>query len=136
MERELNEYHDTEVEAPLQFLSEQIHKELEIADANPFIRISTPDKSIPFIILSDGGVVADIRANNPKTIAGNMLSKFPTDNLQLGAGFIDVHFGNKTLVFRHVESGIFGKKWLVDDVASALQTELNLYYPDFKIRSR
>jgi len=55
-----------------QFLNEKVQAKLEKADANPFVKISIPDKSIPFIVLSDGGVVADITANNPKTILKNI----------------------------------------------------------------
>jgi hypothetical protein len=57
-------------------------------------------------------------------------------NSGLGAGIIDVFHGNKTLKFHHIESGIFKRKWHVDDVASALQQELNLYYPGYRIQSR
>jgi len=119
-----------------QFLNEQIHAKLEKADANPFVKISLPDKRIPFIVLSDGGVVADITAHNPKTMAENLESVIPSSKLYGGgAGVIDVYHGNKTLVFRHVGSSLFTKRWLVDDVASALELELNLYYPDYQIRS-
>ena len=109
-------------------------EKLEKADTNPFVKISVPDKSIPFIVLSDGGVIADITAKNPNSLLKNIRVPIHAENP--GAGFIEVYHGNKTLVFHHIESSIFKKKWLVDDVASALQHELNLYYPGYKIRSR
>jgi hypothetical protein len=124
----------TENELLVQFLSEHTLEQLEKADGNPFIKISTPDKRIAFIVLPDGGVIADITANNPKTILKNLQLSIITDK-QTGAGFIDVHHGNKTLVFHHVESNMFEMKWRVDDIASALQLELSLYYPDYQIRS-
>ncbi|WP_259070326.1 hypothetical protein HDF24_14720 [Mucilaginibacter sp. X4EP1] len=133
MEQKLNKDMAPENEPFFQFLSEQLQAKLDTADNNPFIKINLPDKSIPFIVLSDGGVVADITANNPKTILKNIPHSLSADNL--GAGFIEVYHGNKTLVFYHIESGIFGKRWLVDNIASALQLELNLYYPGYNIRS-
>ena len=116
------------------FLSEKHLEDLEAADANPYVKMCEPDKNIPFIVLADGGVVADITANNPKTILKNMEISDKSGKL-LGAGSIDVFHGNKTLLFHHIESAIFEKKWLVDNIASALQHELNLYYPEYRIRS-
>ena len=136
MEQKSTENQSSENEAPINFLDEKVLAHLEEADANPFVKINTPDKRIPFIVLSDGGVIADITAINPKTIAENLWADIPADKLHGGAGFIEVFHGNKLLVFHHVESALFAKKWLVDDVASALQSELNLYYPGYKIRSR
>jgi hypothetical protein len=49
---------------------------------------------------------------------------------------MEIFHGNRTIVFHHIESSIFKKKWWIDDVASALQSELNLYYPGYQIRSR
>jgi hypothetical protein len=132
----INQSAVSESEFLFQFLSAQAQADLDKADANPFVRISMPDKVIPFIVTADGGVIADINANNPKTIYENLKSVIPAATLQGGAGFIEVFHGNKLLVFKHVESGIFGKEWLVDDVASALQFELGLYYPGYQIRSR
>jgi len=134
MEAKSKEERLTENEALFQFLNEKTRVQLEKADANPFIKINLPDHSIPFIVLSDGGVVADINANNPKTILKNIQLNITADK-PIGAGIIEVYHGNKILEFRHIESGIFVKKWLVDDVASALQLELSLYYPGYVIRS-
>ena len=134
MEQNTIEYWTSENERAIQFLNESTLAELEKADTNPLIKISIADRSIPFIVLSDGGVVADITANNPKTILKNIQLNSSAGNL--GAGFIDVFHGNRTLLFRLVESNIFKKKWWVDDVASTLQQELNLYYPGYQIRSR
>ena len=119
---------------PFQFLSEQAQTILETTDANPYIKISAPDKSIPFIVLPDGGVIVDNTANNPKIILKNFKLSIAADKLY-GAGIIDVYHGNKTLLFRHIESSIFEKQWRVDDIASALQLELNVYYPGYNIRS-
>ena len=58
----------TENEPFSQFLSEHLQSKLDMADNNPFIKISLPDKSIPFIVISNCGVVVDVTANNPKTI--------------------------------------------------------------------
>jgi hypothetical protein len=136
MEPKSKEERTAENEALFQFLSEKTRVQLENADANPFIKIAGPDKSIPFIVLSDGGVVADITAHNPKPMAEHLQSAIPSEKLyDGGAGFMDVYHGNKTIVFRHIESSLFDKPWLVDDVASALQLELNLYYPGYLIRS-
>jgi len=135
MKETLNEYPASEKDMPVQFLSEHQLAEFEKADANPFIKICLPDKIIPFVVLSDGGVIADITANNPKTIIENLEPIISADKLNRGAGYIDVYYGNRTLVFRHVESSIFEKKWIVDDIASALQLELNLYYPGYQVRS-
>ncbi len=66
------EYPGTDNALPFQFLSEQLQAILEMTDANPYIKISAPDKSIPFIVLADGGVIVDNTANNPK----NYLEKF------------------------------------------------------------
>jgi hypothetical protein len=134
MIRNINEYAVSENEALIQFLNEYELEKLKKADDNPFVRISLPDKSIPFVVLPDGGVVADITANNPKTILKDIQINIPAGR-QPGAGFIDIYHGNKTLLFRHIESAIFGKKWRVDDIASALQIELNLYYPGYLVRS-
>jgi len=134
MEQKLMEYPGTDNGAPFQFLSEHAQATIEITDANPYIKISAPDKSIPFIVLPDGGVIVDNTANNPKTILKNFKLAASSDKLY-GAGFIDVCHGNKTLLFRHIESSIFEKQWRVDDIASALQLELNVYYPGYNIRS-
>jgi hypothetical protein len=123
-------------EVLINFLNEKLLMQLEKADANPFVKISTPDKRIPFIVLPDGGVIADITAANAKAIVENFEADIPADKLQGGAGFIEVFHGNKLLVFHHIHSAFFAKDWLVDDVASALQSELNLYYPGYIIRSR
>jgi hypothetical protein len=133
MAQKTNEDMIAENEPLFQFLNEKVQAKLEKADANPFVKISVADKSIPFVVLSDGGVVADITASNPKTILKNIPLPIPSD--RHGAGFIDVFHGNKTLVFRPIESGIFEMKWRIDDIASALQFELNLYYPGYQIRS-
>ncbi len=135
MTQKLKEFETSGNEAPVQFLSEENIIKLEVADANPFIKISSPDKSIPFIVTSDGGVIADITVNNPKTIVKNLQSALPADELSGGAGFIDVFYGNQLLVFRHITSKFFEKSWQVDDIVSALQSELNLYYPGYQIRS-
>ena len=79
-------------------------------------------------------LLADITAKNPTTILKNPEISIPHDKPP-GAGVIAVHHGNRTLLFKHIESGIFEKRGLVDDVASALQLELNLYYPGYQIRS-
>jgi hypothetical protein len=136
MEQKPTGNQSSENEAIITFLNEKLLMRLEKADANPFVKISTPDKRIPFIVLSNGGVVADITAMNPKAIVESLEVDIPADKLQGGAGFIEVFHGNKLLVFHHIESAFFAKKWLVDDVASALQSELNLYYPGYTIRSR
>jgi len=133
MAQKTNEDMTEENEPIFQFLNENVQAKLEKADANPFVKISAPDKSIPFIVFSDGGVVVDITASNPNTILKNI--HLPIHSDRHGAGFIDVFHGNKTLVFRPVESGIFEMKWRIDDIASALQLELNLYYPGYHIRS-
>ena len=52
-----------------------------------------------------------------------------------GAGFIEVNHGNRTLPSHHAEGRVFEKECLADDIASALQLELNLYYPGYLIRS-
>jgi hypothetical protein len=130
----MREHVGTENEPIIQFLSEQELEKLENADKNSLIEICSYDKSIPFIVLSDGGVIADITANNPNTILKNIQFTVTLDK-QIGAGFIEVHHGNKTLLFRRVESRIFEKKWRIDDIASALQVELNVYYPGYRIRS-
>jgi hypothetical protein len=123
-------------EPSIEFLSDELKEKLAAANANPFIKIGTPDKSIPFITLMNGGVIADITANNPNTIAKNIRVLIPGEELVGGgAGFIDVHHGNRTLVFRRVESRLFSKQWLIDDVASALQNELALYYPGYLIQA-
>lgn len=134
MAQNIIEYPAPENEPFIQFLNESMLEKLENADANPFVKISVPDKSIPFIVLSDGGVVADITAKNPNSLLKNIRLPIQADNP--GAGFIDVYHGNKTLVFHQIESSIFKRKWRIDDVASALQSELNLYYPGYQIRSR
>jgi hypothetical protein len=137
MEKKLTGYPILENGEPIQFLTPDEKEKLSRADANPFVRISTIDKVIPFIILANGGIVADISANNPKSIAKNLEGIIPASQLSGGgAGFIDVYHGNKTLVLRHVESSIFTKPWLVDDIVSALQDELNIYYPGYRIQSR
>jgi hypothetical protein len=133
MAHKVNKNMAAENEVVFQFLNEKTQGKLDEADANPFIKISVPDKNIPFIVLEDGGVIADITVNNPLTILKNI--HLPVHSDKHGAGFIDVFHGNKTLVFRPVESSIFEMKWRVDDIASALQVELNLYYPEYKIRS-
>jgi hypothetical protein len=134
MEQKSKEYLITENETPIHFLSEQAQSKLDMADANPYLKISAPDISIPFIVLSDGGVIADNTAHNPKTILENF-KRSVASGKSCGAGFMDIYHGNKTLMFRHIESSIFEKKWRVDDVVSALQLELNLYYPNYYIRS-
>ncbi|HWZ13602.1 MAG TPA: hypothetical protein VNW95_00085 [Mucilaginibacter sp.] len=136
MAQKLNELITSESESAFQFLSEQAQVRLDQADANRFVRICTPDKVIPFIVTTDGGVIADITANNPKTIVENLKSIIPAAVLRGGAGFIEVFHGNKLLVLRHVESSVFEKKWLADDIASALQFEFDVYYPGYRIRSR
>jgi hypothetical protein len=133
MAQKSNENEASENDLLFQFLPEKTLATLEKTEANPFIKISMPDKSIPFIVLSDGGVIADITAKNPNSLLKNIRLPIHADNP--GAGFIDVYHGNKTLLFRPVESSIFEKKWRVDDIASALQLELNLYYPGYRIRS-
>ncbi|TWI94768.1 hypothetical protein JN11_04549 [Mucilaginibacter frigoritolerans] len=136
MEQKSTGDQSSENDAPINFLNEKVLVQLEKADANPFVKISTPDKRIPFIVLANGGVVADITAMNSKAIAESLEADIPADKLQGGAGYIEVFHGNKLLVFHHIESAFFAKQWLVDDVASALQSELNLYYPGYIIRSR
>ena len=133
MAQKSNEDMAPENESLFQFLSEKTRATLEKADANPFVKISVPDKSSPFIVLSDGGLVADITAKNPNSLLKNIRLPIHADNP--GAGFIDVYHGNKTLLFRRIESSVFTKKWRIDDIASALQSELNLYYPGYQIRS-
>jgi hypothetical protein len=135
MIRNINEHVASESMAPVQFLSEREVEKLEKADDNPLIQIYTYDKTIPFIVLSDGWVIADITANNPNTILKNLQVSINLDQ-RIGAGVIEVHHGNKTLLFRPVISRIFEKKWRTDDIVSALQYELNLYYPGYQIRSR
>ena len=130
---ELKEYYVLENETEIQFLNEQELEKLEKADANPFIKFNMPDKSIPFVVLSDGGVAVDVTANNPLTVLKNNVKNISATNP--GAGFIDVFHGNKTLLFRHIISSVFRKKWDVDEIVSALQFELNLYYPGYRIRS-
>ncbi|WP_295655322.1 hypothetical protein [uncultured Mucilaginibacter sp.] len=125
----LNQREDT-----VGFLSEEECARLNIADANPRIRMGFVDKRIPFIVLADGGVIADTNANNPKTIADNFKESIAAENLYYGAGFIDVHHGNRTLVFRHMASALFSRKWHVIDVAGELQAELDLYYPGYRVR--
>jgi len=135
MEQQLKEYPTAENETPVHFLSEHTLAQIEKADANPFVKISSPDSSIPFIVTPDGGVIADNTANNPKTVLKNFQLASSAEKTY-GAGFIDIYHGNKILNFRHVESLIFAKKWRVDDIASALQVELNLYYPGYRVRER
>jgi hypothetical protein len=135
MIRSINEHLVKDNEPNIQFLSDYDHEKLDRADDNPLIQMSSFDKSIPFIVVPDGGVIADITANNPNTILKNLQMSINLDH-QIGAGVIEVHHGNKTLLFRQVLSRIFEKRWRVDDIASALQTELNLYYPGYQIRSR
>jgi hypothetical protein len=134
MIRNINENVASENMAPVQFLSERDVEKLKKADNNPLVQLCTYDKSISFIVLSDGCVIADITANNPNTILKNLQVSINLDK-QIGAGVIEVHHGNKTLLFRPVISRIFEKKWSTDDIVSALQCELNLYYPGYQIRS-
>jgi hypothetical protein len=115
---ELKEYYVLENEAEIQFLSEQELEKLEKADANPLIKFNMPDKSIPFVVLSDGGVAVDVTANNPLTVLKNNVRNISATNP--GAGFIDVFHGNKTLLFCHITSGIFGKKRHIDEIDSAI----------------
>lgn len=136
MTQKSDEFITSESASAFQFLSEQVQAKLDKADTNRFVRISIPDKVIPFIVTTDGGVIADITANNPKTIVENLKSIIPAATLHGGAGFIEVFHGNKLLVLRHVESSVFKKKWLADDIASALQFEFDVYYPGYQIRSR
>jgi hypothetical protein len=132
MIQNLKEYSVLENDTEIQFLSNQTLEKLNEAEANPMVKFSAADKSIPFIVLSDGSVVVDITANNPFTILKKISQ--PGSSVNPGAGYIDVYHGNKTLEFRHIKSVIFVKKWLVDDIVSALQFELNLYYPGYQIR--
>ena len=134
MIRNINERLAIDNEPIIQFLSDYDQEKLEKADDNPLIQICSYDKSIPFIVVPDGGVIADITANNPNTILKNLQLSINLEK-QIGAGVIEVYHGNKTLLFRPVLSRIFEKRWRIDDVASALQSELNLYYPGYQIRS-
>jgi hypothetical protein len=106
-----------------------------MANANPFIKMNVADISMPFIVMADGGIIVDNTANNPKNILKNFQLTVSATSFY-GAGFIDIYYGNKTIALRHVESTIFKKKWRIDDVVSALQLELNIYYPGYHIQSR
>ncbi|HEY2580157.1 MAG TPA: hypothetical protein VGI43_00025 [Mucilaginibacter sp.] len=132
--QKLEEYLLQSDEDEVQFLSEERLATLKKVAINPFVKISLPDTTIPFIVLPDGGVVADITANNPITVLKNMGIATSDDKLT-GAGIIEVHHGSRILFSRRIESTTFKKKWYVDDIVSALQFELNLYYPDYRIGS-
>jgi len=134
MTEKSSEYMAAESGPYFQFLSEKAHVKLEKIDTNPFVRISAPDRSIPFVVLPNGRVIPDITANNPKIILNNIQFNNTSDK-QIGAGYIDIYHGNKTLLFRSIESLLFQKKWLVADIVLALRIELNLYYPGYQIRS-
>ena len=130
--QKVEKFGTSESEVEMQFLSERELTELKDADANIAVRFSGPDKSIPFIILANGVVVVDNTANNPKTILYHTTIAIPDE--PPGAGYIDIHHGNRTLLFRRIESAIFGKRWHINEVVSAIQFELNLYYPGYQIR--
>ena len=134
MKAELNGHPTINGERHKSFLSDHEVAKFIQADTNRLVRISVPDKIIPFIVLADGTVIADVTARNPKTVIENSQSHITPETPAQGAGFIDVYYSNRTLVFRHVESRIFSKKWHLQDVVSKLHFELELYYPGYQVR--
>jgi hypothetical protein len=116
------------------FLTGKALANLEAAEANPYIKISSPDKIIHFVVLPDGGVIADNTAQNSKIILRNFDLAIATGK-GYGAGYMEIFHGNKIIEFHHVESTIFDKKWRIDDVIAGLANELNAYYPGYFVRS-
>src|ERR1700761_331940 len=78
------------------FLTGKALANLETAEANPYIKISSPDKTIHFVVLPDGGVIADNTAQNPKTILKNFDLAIAAGR-GYGAGFMEIYHGNKII---------------------------------------
>ncbi len=103
---------------------------------NPLIQIASPDKTILYIHIPYGEVIAGINAKNHWDLLMQSKLPMPEENKQYGAGWIDVYHGNKRLVFRSFtekENASFRGLSSLDDTVSELDLYFQVYYPGYEV---